>query len=98
VNDEADGFDFRGVTAAELAGGPPLPPRPAGPPSYGLTVGGHVVELARRTPAAERFDPLKLVTGGGWPTWYPALETDRPRPAHPERRPPDAAPDHVPSV
>jgi hypothetical protein len=31
---------FRGVTAAELAGGPPLPPRPADPPNYGLTVGG----------------------------------------------------------
>lgn len=50
----------------------PIPPaRPATPPTYGYTVGMHVVELAGRTPADEARDPVRLVAGIGWPEWCP---------------------------
>ncbi len=50
-------------------------PRPAGRPTYGLTRRGSVVELPRR-PGAERNDPVRSVTGPGWPAWFPVRRTD----------------------
>lgn len=53
----------------------PDPPRPEEPPTHGFTEGGHVVELPR-TVRASQADPLKLVTGIGWASWYAATEAD----------------------
>jgi hypothetical protein len=55
---------------APVPGREPLPPRPVMPPTFGWTRGGHVVALPR-TEAEERRDPVRLVTGEGWPDWYP---------------------------
>jgi hypothetical protein len=70
--------------------GPTLPPRPGAAPTYGLTARGRVIELGRaRSDREERSDPVRRVTGEGWPDWYPAdaptttaadaADTDRPR-------------------
>jgi hypothetical protein len=49
--------------------------RPTGPPDFGLTQRGHVVEIPRR-PGAERNDPVRSVTGPGWLAWFPVGRTD----------------------
>jgi hypothetical protein len=68
-------FDGPSITPADLrrslGGNGASAPRPAGAPSYGRTRAGSVVELAARTPADEQADPVRLVTGPGWPAWYP---------------------------
>jgi hypothetical protein len=65
-------------------------PRPAGWPTYGLTRRGSVVGLPR-PPGAERKDPVRSVTGPGWPAWFPVRATDpivetRPGPRRATRR------------
>jgi hypothetical protein len=39
-------------------------------------MGGHVVSLPR-TASDEQGDPLKLVTGEGWPEWRTPTEAER---------------------
>jgi hypothetical protein len=76
-------------------------PRPAGCPSYGLTQRGHVVKIPRR-PGEERNDPVRSVTGPGWPAWFRIRATDpvvesRPGPRRATRRRGDSTPPRPPT-
>ena len=53
-----------------------VPPRPPGPPTYGLTVSRKVVPLAGLTRSKWLKDPIEQVTSSGWSRWYPTNQAD----------------------
>ena len=53
-----------------------VPPRPPGPPAYGLTEARKVVPLKGLTRSQWLKDPVEQVTASGWPRWFPVTKAD----------------------